>query len=258
MSDNLNFFGAIYNNVAGIKVKDINGIEHTFVEGDLVYNITNNLSDVSNSNLSTKIVSGQPYYASLTVSVPKYVLDRENLSILMGGVDITSTAYDSLKDTITISSVTGNVVIMANAILSNIVYMEVGGVAYATGVESTATASARTDYIPCTIGATVTLAIDADVNGTECSFISRYYDSNYNYLGYTAANKMSPATYGGAGNPWMKGDGTQYVETSSSNSASKAYVRFVLRNTDNEAVTSVSGTITVSGTTYQISFISNN
>jgi len=33
MSDNINVFGVTYNNVAGFKVKDINGVTHTFTEG---------------------------------------------------------------------------------------------------------------------------------------------------------------------------------------------------------------------------------
>lgn len=37
MPNNMNFFGAIYNNVKGIKAKDINGVTHTFVEvGDVI------------------------------------------------------------------------------------------------------------------------------------------------------------------------------------------------------------------------------
>ena len=33
MADNINVFGVTYNNVAGFKVKDINGVTHTFTEG---------------------------------------------------------------------------------------------------------------------------------------------------------------------------------------------------------------------------------
>lgn len=55
MSDNLNFFGAIYNNVAGIKVKDINGIEHTFIEEELLWTSYGQLYVKNMVNPSTAI-----------------------------------------------------------------------------------------------------------------------------------------------------------------------------------------------------------
>ena len=77
------------------------------------YTITNNLTNVSTSNSANSIAEGSSYEAKLSVSTG---YNMENVSITMGGVDITSTCYNN--KTITISSVTGNIVITAEAVES--------------------------------------------------------------------------------------------------------------------------------------------
>ena len=73
--------------------------------------ITYNLSHVSSSNSTASIENGQSYTTTLTAST-NYTLN--SVTVTMGGVDITSTAYSS--GTITIPSVTGNIVITATAV----------------------------------------------------------------------------------------------------------------------------------------------
>ena len=75
------------------------------------YTITNNLTNVSTSNSANSIAEGSSYEAKLTVSTGYNI---GNVSITMGGVDITSTCYNN--KTISISSVTGNIVITAVAV----------------------------------------------------------------------------------------------------------------------------------------------
>lgn len=77
------------------------------------YTITNNLTNVSTSNSANSIAGGSSYEAKLSVSTGYNI---GNVSITMGGVDITSTCYNN--KTITISSVTGNIVITASAVES--------------------------------------------------------------------------------------------------------------------------------------------
>ena len=77
------------------------------------YTITNNLTNVSTSNSANSIAEGSSYEAKLSVSTGYNI---GNVSITMGGVDITSTCYTN--KTITISSVTGNIVITAEAVES--------------------------------------------------------------------------------------------------------------------------------------------
>lgn len=75
------------------------------------YTITNNLTNVSTSNSTNSIAEGSSYEAKLSVSTGYNI---GNVSITMGGADITSTCYNS--KTISISSVTGDIVITAEAV----------------------------------------------------------------------------------------------------------------------------------------------
>lgn len=75
------------------------------------YNITNNLTSVTNSNTATTIYGGESYSATLTASYSDYIITT--VTVTMGGTDITSTAYSS--GTISIANVTGNIVITAVA-----------------------------------------------------------------------------------------------------------------------------------------------
>lgn len=74
------------------------------------YTVTNTLTNVTNSNNATKVNAGEAYSATLTADTG-YTLGT--VEVTMGGTDITSTAYDA--GTITIASVTGNLVITATA-----------------------------------------------------------------------------------------------------------------------------------------------
>lgn len=76
------------------------------------YLITNALVHVTNSNTDTGIDEGESYSATLTADTD-YAID--SVVVTMGGVDITATAYDSSDDSITIASVTGDIVITATA-----------------------------------------------------------------------------------------------------------------------------------------------
>lgn len=77
------------------------------------YTITNNLTNCSNSNSATVTNENSAYSGTLTVDAD-YVMDT--VAIMMGGTDVTSTAYDSETGAISIASVTGNVVITAEAV----------------------------------------------------------------------------------------------------------------------------------------------
>lgn len=72
-----------------------------------IYTITNTLkSGVTTSNSAKTIIEGESYSATLTgVDV------SDTVSVTMGGVIITTTAYDDTDDSISISEVTGNIVI---------------------------------------------------------------------------------------------------------------------------------------------------
>lgn len=80
------------------------------------YAIANNLSHVSSSNAGvTTVQEHGSYTTSLGVQTGYFM---QSVTVTMGGVDITSTAYNSGTGTISIADVTGNVVITASAALS--------------------------------------------------------------------------------------------------------------------------------------------
>lgn len=84
--------------------------------GGSVAAIISSLSHVDSSNPITGISIGSAYSAVLTAEEGYEI---SNVAILMNGVDVTSTAYDSETGAITIASVTGNILISAAATASN-------------------------------------------------------------------------------------------------------------------------------------------
>lgn len=76
------------------------------------YTVTNTLTHVTNSNSATSVEEEASYSATLTAD-EDYTIDT--VTITMGGDDITSTAYNTETGTISIASVTGNIVITATA-----------------------------------------------------------------------------------------------------------------------------------------------
>lgn len=74
------------------------------------YTVTNTLTNASNNNSASSVVSGQPYAALITAN-EGYTLGE--VTVTMGGDDISATAVDD--GAITIPSVTGNIVITATA-----------------------------------------------------------------------------------------------------------------------------------------------
>lgn len=85
----------------------------------VMYTITNNLTKTMNSNNAETVNEGDSYTATISAATG-YTLD--SLSVTMGGTEITATAVSG--GTITIASVTGNIVITAIAVVETV---EVGG-----------------------------------------------------------------------------------------------------------------------------------
>lgn len=75
-----------------------------------IYTVTNTLTNCTTSNGADTVVSDAAYSATIT---PISGYELKSVTVTMGGVDITSTVY--ADGVITISAVTGNLVIMASA-----------------------------------------------------------------------------------------------------------------------------------------------
>lgn len=74
------------------------------------YNITNNLTECTNSNINSTVEENASYSCNITA---KKGYELKTVTVTMGGIDITSTAYSN--GNIAISKVTGNIVITATA-----------------------------------------------------------------------------------------------------------------------------------------------
>lgn len=81
----------------------------------VIYTVTNNLTNVTTSNNETQATENTAYTASLTAS-DGYAM--EAVTVSMGGVDVTDAVY--VNGYITISNVTGDVIITATAELSTV------------------------------------------------------------------------------------------------------------------------------------------
>lgn len=103
----------IKGNVCNISNEVLNGVEikATVIVPEIPnYSITYSLENVTSSNTVTTIKQGESYSCTLTPS-EGYSINRIN--IIMNNEDITNTAYSS--GIVTISSVTGNIIINAQA-----------------------------------------------------------------------------------------------------------------------------------------------
>ena len=77
------------------------------------YTVTNNLTNCITNNNQSSLVEGSTYSAVITAN-NGYTLDGATISITMGGTDITASAYNN--GAISVSSVTGNLVITISAV----------------------------------------------------------------------------------------------------------------------------------------------
>lgn len=86
----------------------------------IVYTITSNLTNVSSNNSATSGEKNSSYICTLTAD-EGYSID--SVTVVMGGSDITSTAYNNETGEIAISKLTGNIVITASAVSASRVYL---------------------------------------------------------------------------------------------------------------------------------------
>ena len=85
------------------------------------YSVTYNLTDVTSSNTASEAVEGSSFTATFSVGTD-FALDT--VTVKMGGVDITSSAYSN--GVINIANVTGNIVITATAKDAYVPHWDIG------------------------------------------------------------------------------------------------------------------------------------
>lgn len=193
----------------GFTVSDINTYRHAMIDGnpeDIVaptYNVTNALTGCTTSNASTTVEVNGSYSATVTASTG-YKMDGATVSITMGGTDITSSAYSN--GTITIASVTGNLVIQitavelpsytnqipistdANGNIFNTTGYKEGYRLNSSGAETALSGYAVTGFMPFTLGQQI---IFDKFSGSETSNGGLcFYDANHTVLGYVRVSRL--------------------------------------------------------------------
>lgn len=175
--------------------------------------ITNDLTNCTTSNSAQQITSGNSYSATVTAS-SGYTLTGAEVSVTMGGTDITSTAYSN--GTISIASVTGALIITISAAavaVSSIsaVYTQ-GGTVYG----SDSLDSLKNDLV---VTATLTDTTTVTVPSANYTLSGALTDGTstvtVTYSGKTTTFSVTvtwvPSTHQVV--EYIEGNGTQYITT---------------------------------------------
>lgn len=142
------------------------------------YTVTYNLTSVTADSTPASVIEG----GSLTVNLtPDTNAVLGEVVVTMGGVDVTATAYNNGK--VSISSVTGNVVITATATVASytqVAYLENGAANDASGIYI------NTGYVPA-----ATDVVEVDFSSTKISwdYIFATYGGGY----YGIRNRLNGA-----------------------------------------------------------------
>ena len=189
------------------------GIDRVVSCGQTIYHsTTNNLTNMTTSNSATSAEDGSSYSAILTAQ-SGYTFSEA--TITMGGTDITSTAWNATTKEVSISKVTGNVVITAIAnklitytnqvtistdssgnIYNNTGYKD-GYRINSSGSEAALSGYACTGFIPFTKGQTIRLGGNG-ITFADYGCMMMFYDENKKYLSNSGIDysKVGKETYG--------------------------------------------------------------
>lgn len=91
----------------------------------VMYAVSNRLNGLSTSRADAVVQSGKAYTAALTLNEGYWLI---SIKVTMGGEDVTATAWNEKKMTVSIPDVTGNIVITAEAKLPMLKELAVGAV----------------------------------------------------------------------------------------------------------------------------------
>ncbi len=156
------------------------------------WSITNTLTNATTSNSATSVAKGGSYSATITAE-DGYTIS--SVTVTMGGVDITDTAY--ADGVITIAAVTGDVIIIVLATAAtnpgwakdvpyNITWED--GIKYnGTGVATESADMSNSGYLPCDGLRYLDVAGAYLNNGANC------YDAEKNWIGNAASGHYESA-----------------------------------------------------------------
>ena len=165
------------------------------VTGDLVIVlVSNSLSNVTTSNVET--VAIRTYSTTLTAA-KNHIL--QEVSITMGGVDVTSQVYNAATGEVNIPNVTGEIVITATAEKDPNIPNILAGVGFNsgyingnTGAPASASSDRYTDYFDIGYLAGESVVVNLlDVKTTAGNSRIAYYDANKKWISCTNGNSKT-------------------------------------------------------------------
>lgn len=171
--------------------------EVNYISAKKTYSIAYNLTRATSSNDAASVVEGESFSTKLTAAN-----GFSSVSVTMGGTNVTSTAWNASTQTVTIGSVTGNIVITAVGNEASTSYTNQipisknssGGLYSSTGyktntrlnssgAEAEHTGWETTGFIPITQDSIVRFAnIDWNSDGGGKDYLA-VYDSSFNKIG---------------------------------------------------------------------------
>lgn len=205
--------------------------------------VTYDLTNAASSNTASYANDGDSYTTTLTAN-SGYALS--SVTVTMGGMDITNTAYNANTGIVSIASVTGDVVITAVAVVSrtDVLRQSVasdgspynGGTGYKSGYrlnsggnESAASGVYCSGFIPMTNAQTIEfegLSLPADSSVGNSFYTIHFYDSTFARIAksqYQAHDVFRTSSIGAG----TKDDSGKYIKTFRPTGVSGlAYIRF--------------------------------
>lgn len=177
-----------------INIQDVSGdIVITAIASSNAASVTYNLTNVTSSNSAMSAAIGQSYTTTLSVESGLGM----SVTVAMGGTDITSSAYNSSNNTVTIQSVSGNIVITASAVYPvtpTLTWNRGKNLSYVDGVTVTdSNQYAYNDWLPIDANATYTSTMPQVFNDDNYRVLC--YDSNKNYLGVGFAQQKNGSSW---------------------------------------------------------------
>lgn len=139
----------------------------------VAYSVTNALSGCTSSNASQSASTTRPYTATLTAS-EGYTLTGAAVSVTMGGVDITDTAYSNGE--ISIASVTGNISITATAVPAGAQY---------TGYTNVGSATITDNVLTVESGKFIKMNTEFNPGNNPWRITCKYRNTSGTYANYT-------------------------------------------------------------------------
>lgn len=187
------------------------GVDRVMSYGEVepvTYTITRNLTNCTSSGSAVSVVEGSAHSETLTAA-SRYTMDGATVTVTMGGVDITSTAYSG--GVLTIGSVTGDIVITATAeavpvapsytnqipistdasgnIFDGDGFIENQKLSSSGGATTSATGYATTGFIPIGVGTAnsargeqVVRFSGVPTGNTDGDTRIAFYDASYGYI----------------------------------------------------------------------------